>query len=390
MNAAARFTYTATPEMKVIAKFAGGANDGGKPFGVLVADKKGALYGTTSVGGNDNKGIIFKLVAGANPNALWTKTILHEFDGPTGATPYAGVVIDNAGNLYGTTTAGGTNNKGVVFKYTASTKKVTVLYSFKGNATDGGVPYAGLARDAAGVLYGFTSEGGKSGFGTAFEIAANNRFSVTHPFTGATGGDNPRGAPVLDKQGNVYGATVDGKGASKNGLVFKIAPNNARTTLYTFKAPMSDGHHPYGPLFTPGNNGTMFFGTTNEGGAQNKGAIFDVMPPSTGMMIYAFTGASGANPFGGVVGDAKTILYGTTFNGGAQNKGVVFRLIPPANNQPNWTHELMYSFRGVNADGANPYAGVLLGKNSTLYGTASAGGGGACTGGCGNAYQVTY
>ncbi len=186
VNAAARFTYTPTPQMKLIAKFAGGANDGGKPFGVLVADKQGALYGTTSVGGNDNKGVIFKLAPVANPNALWTKTILHEFDGPTGATPYAGLVIDNAGNLYGTTTAGGTNNKGVVFKYTAATKKVTVLYSFKGNATDGGVPYAGLARDAAGVLYGFTSEGGKAGFGTAFEIAANNQFSATHQFTGAT------------------------------------------------------------------------------------------------------------------------------------------------------------------------------------------------------------
>ena len=374
--------------MKIIAKFAGGANDGGKPFGALVADKAGALYGATSVGGNDNKGIIFKLTPKANPNALWTKTILHEFGGATGETPYAGLVIDNAGNLYGTTTAGGTNNKGVVFKYTAATKQLTVLYSFKGNATDGGMPYAGLARDADGVLYGFTSEGGRSGFGTAFEIAANNRFTVTHHFTGASG-DNPRGAPVLDKQGNVYGASVEG-GGPKNGLVFKIAPNNARTTLYTFKAAASDGHHPYGPLFTPGGNGAMFFGTTNEGGAQNKGAIFEVMPPSTGMMIHAFTGASGANPFGGVVADSRTILYGTAFGGGARDKGVVFKLIPPANSQPAWTHELMYSFRGGTVDGANPYAGVLLGKNSTLYGTTSAGGGGACTGGCGNAFKVTY
>ncbi len=179
------FTYTPAPVMKVIAKFAGGANDGGKPFGVLVADKQRRAL-RHHLGGRQRQ-------QGHHLQARRRAPIRTRCGPRPSCTSSTGrparhlmpaLVIDNAGNLYGTTTAGGTNNKGVVFKYTASTKKVTVLYSFKGNATDGGVPYAGLARDTAGVLYGFTSEGGKAGFGTAFEIAANNQFTVTHHFTG--------------------------------------------------------------------------------------------------------------------------------------------------------------------------------------------------------------
>jgi uncharacterized repeat protein (TIGR03803 family) len=379
-----KFTYTPTPQMTAVAKFAGGVNDGGKPFGGLVADASGAMYGTTSIGGKSNKGTVFKLTPSGK---TFTKTILHHFTGASGATPYAGLAIDGNKNLYGVTTAGGSKSKGVIFKLTAPNYAQSVLYNFKGDATDGGNPYAALARDGAGVLYGATTTGGSKGLGTTFTLTGTT-YKVTHHFTGGADGDNPHGALILDASKNVFGTTLEG-GAPALGTIYKLAPNGTRTILHTF-ATSNDGKQPYGGLFM---KGTALFGTTFTGGSQNKGSVFEIMPPSTATtpLLFSFTGVTGANPYAGVVADAATILYGTTFNGGAQNKGAVFQLIPPANGQTTWSESVMYSFLGGANNAANPYAPLLLGKTAgTLFGTTSAGGNAACPSGCGTVFKLAY
>jgi len=206
----------------VLYSFTGGA-DGGYPEAGLVRDSAGNLYGTTNNGGPSGAGVVFKL------DAKGTETVLYAFTGGTdGGNPEAGLIRDAEGNLYGTTVDGGlTTNSGygVVFKLDTSGTE-TVLYSFTGG-TDGANPYAGLVRDPAGNLYGTTYGGGRrfgnNGFGVVFEIGADGTETVLHTFKGRAGGAHPRAALIRDSKGNLYGTTVDG-GTSGNGVVFKLTP----------------------------------------------------------------------------------------------------------------------------------------------------------------------
>jgi uncharacterized repeat protein (TIGR03803 family) len=218
----------AASTFKALHSFTG--KDGAYPFADLVFDAAGNLYGTTL--GNfceqHSCGTVFKLAPGAN--GLWTRTVLHYFGGKDGCEPYARLVFDTAGNLYGTTSCGGANGGGTVFELSPGaggkwTEKV--LYSFSTAGKDGHLPYAGLIFDTAGNLYGATNQGGAYGGGAVFELspAADGKWTpaVLHVFGKGKDGSAPRAGLTFDSAGNLYGTTFAG-GSSGDGIVFKLAP----------------------------------------------------------------------------------------------------------------------------------------------------------------------
>jgi uncharacterized repeat protein (TIGR03803 family) len=211
--------------------------DGNQPYGTLISDASGNLYGTTWSGGTYGAGTVFEMTR--DPlSGDWSETILYSFKGEPygggddGAEPYAGVTFDSAGNLYGTTAYGGPATSGVVFQLTPNsdgTWSETLLHVFTGQA-DGGAPYGGISLDQSGNLYGTTEVGGVGGFGTVFEMTklSNGQWSETvlHAFTGADGG-YPADGVILDSSGKVYGtASIGGAtgNSGESGVVFEITP----------------------------------------------------------------------------------------------------------------------------------------------------------------------
>jgi uncharacterized repeat protein (TIGR03803 family) len=262
------FKVDATGNETVLFKFSGPNGDGTKPSG-LVLDAEGNLYGTTVVGGANgaNKdGTVFKL------DPVGNETILHTFRmGPTdGANPYGGVVLDAEGNLYGTTARGGrTIFPGSVFKLD-TTGIETVLHRFAGSP-DGANPYAGLVLDAQGNMYGSTYGGGTTGHGTIFKVDSSGDETVLYSFTGTPDGANPYAVLVLDAQGNLYGTTYGG-GTADYGTVFEISATGNETVLHSFGATKGDGKYPYAGLVLDAQG--YLYGTTTHGGAHNKGTVF--------------------------------------------------------------------------------------------------------------------
>jgi uncharacterized repeat protein (TIGR03803 family) len=200
----------------------------------LVADSSGNhLFGTTFYGGTINginDGTVFELT---NSGGTWTQTVLYSFAGAgsnDGANPYAGLVMDSAGNLYGTTLYGGASNQGSVFQLSksGSTWKETVLHTFDNiSGSDGSNPYAALAIDASGNLYGTTSGGGKFNGGTVFELKASNgkfNYKLIHSFaTSASTAYVPYSALVIDpKNGYLYGTTYYGGMVWNAGAVYQM------------------------------------------------------------------------------------------------------------------------------------------------------------------------
>ena len=208
--------------------------DGAQPvYGRLIGDSAGNLYGTTVDGGASGLGVVFKLDKTG-------ETVLHSFNGTDGSEPFAGLIRDSTGNLYGTTKFGGIWGNGVVFELD-TTGTETVLYSFTGG-TDGSLPYASLIRDSAGNLYGTTFEGGASGSGVVFELDTTGTETVLYSFTGRGHGANPVAGLIRNSAGNLYGTTANG-GASGHGVVFKVDTTGKETVLYSFTGG-ADGGNP--------------------------------------------------------------------------------------------------------------------------------------------------
>jgi uncharacterized repeat protein (TIGR03803 family) len=359
---------------------------GSFPYGNLTPDTDGNLYGTTEAGGAYGYGVVFKLMP--KPNGTWTESVLHSFSGADGAGPYAGLILDEAGNLYGTTVAGGGSPTcpyeiefsgcGVAFKLTLNSDgnwTETILHSFTGEL-DGSAPFAGLIFDAAGNLYGTTYAGGIYYYGTVFKLApsADGSWieSTLYSFTGIGDGAHPRAGVIFDAAGNLYGTTTEGGLGRANGgcgSAFKLAPNPdgawSGRELYGFTCDL-DGSNPVAGLTldTAGN----LYGTTPQGGAYDDGVVFELTPNMEGgwseSVLHSFTGADGANPYAGLIFDTAGNLYGTTLAGGA-GYGVVFKLT----HHPcgTWTERVLHRF--TDTPGAYPSAGVILNKAGNIYGT---------------------
>jgi uncharacterized repeat protein (TIGR03803 family) len=376
------------------------ASDGANPYGNLVLDAAGNLYGVTINGGVGGGGVVFKLTPNAHPNpdgCCWTESVLHSFTGEDGAVPYAGLIFDAAGNLYGTTTGGGADNDGVVFKLTPNpdgTWTESVLHSFTGG--DGAYPWGPLIFDAVGNLYGMTTLGGADGDGVVFKLTPNPdgtwTESVLHSFTGADGFNEFGSAGLIfDADGNLYGTTVwggpswdPGEGGFGAGVVFKLTPNPDETwtesVLFNFICVrlLCGGNPDAGLIFDAAGN---LYSTAYGGGADSDGVVFKLTPNPDGTwtesVLYSFTGRDGATPVAGLIFDAAGNLYGTTYYGGSNSRkecgfsgcGVVFKLTPTSR---GWTETVLHTFWGY---GANPHGGVIMDAAGNLYGTTYAGSG---------------
>jgi uncharacterized repeat protein (TIGR03803 family) len=357
----------------------GGGTDGTEPLGGLVADAHSNLYGTTTNGGTYGCGTVFEVLATGQELVLYSFTC-----GVDGSNPVAGLVRDPEGNLYGTTFPGGTFGSGTVFELD-STSHEMVLYSFTGIGGDGAEPQAGLILDTAGNLYGTTYLGGANGDGTVFEVTAPNQETVLYNFTGGSDGGLPVAGLVRDAQGYVFGTTIY-YGNHGCGTLFEVTAPNQGMGLYNFYCGR-DGSTPGGGLILD-EEGNLY-GVTSSGGSNNLGTVFKVTPAGLETVLYNFTGAGsdGASPVGSLVEDPQGNLYGTTASGGdlACDCGIVFKV------SSTGEETILYEFTGTEGDGAYPQGGLVLSRAlGSLYGTTLYGGDLTCNygKGCGTVFKL--
>ena len=243
------------------------------------------------------------------------------FNYTNGASPEAGLIVDGLGNLYGTTNGGGANYQGTVFKIAAGTNVLSTLVTF--NETNGSYPAAGLIADASGNLYGTSTQGGANNDGTVFKIATGTHILSTLVTFNGTDGSGPQAALIADASGNLYGTTGYG-GASNDGTVFKIAAGtHVLSTIATFDG--TEGQYPSAGVIADAAGN--LFGTAFYGGSGGEGTVFEVAAgTSTISALTTFDGTTGAFPMAGLLADASGDLYGTAFEGGADTFGTVFEL----------------------------------------------------------------
>jgi len=418
----------------VIYNFQGGS-DGSYPYAGLVAGPGGALYGTTTQGGGGTCaggcGTVFQLAPSSTVGGPWVETVLYRFTGGSdGATPFAGLIVDGAGNLYGATLSGGRLCQcGVVFKLAPPVTPggpwtESVLYSFKGFLVgDGDGPEGNLVFDQAGNLYGTTyaggiacSDSGTTGCGTVFQLSppasANGTWTerVLYRFDPSFEGA-PAAGLILDSQGNLYGTAVN-DGPNGEGTAYKLTHESTgawiKTVLHSFGGRGTDGAYPWAGL-TPGAGGVLYGATAGyDFQVGDGGTVFQLTPrPSPGAgwsetVLYVFPGENGdaRGPMGSLLAGPAGALFGMTPSGGTGSCqvygwlgcGTVFQLTPPATTGKGWTHTTLHDFAG-GADGAIPYGSLIFGPENALFGTTYSGGSGACaqadTVGCGTIFTIT-
>jgi uncharacterized repeat protein (TIGR03803 family) len=316
--------------------------------------------------------------------------VVHSFTGGSdGGTPvFVQLLRDYAGNLYGTTSVGGTHNSGTVFRLSANGNE-TVLYNFTGG-TDGASPVSGLIEDAAGNFYGTTLNGGQScsssgnGCGVIYKLNSAGTLSLLYTFLGVqnnSDGALPQDSLLLDFNGNLFGTTSSGGIGTTDcpngaGTAFELTPSGTswtETQQYTFLCTATGGSYPYAPLIT--NFEGDFYGATTGGGNCGGsgdapcGIVFELVPGSDGWsqnLVYSFSGGmDGAEVMSALVRDSDFNLYGATELGGAYGEGTVFRINA-------YGKTILHNFSG--SDGAYPVGGLARDAAGNLYGTTSEGG----------------
>jgi len=370
----------AAGEYKTLQRFKiNSPQDGLYPLTGLIIDSSGDIYGTTSGGGAyGDYGTVFRLAP--NGDNGWTESVLHSFNGQDGDGP-GKLIFDAAGNLYGTASSGGAFGYGAVFQMTTDgdgSWTESVLYSFNNDSHDGIYPAAGLIFDQAGNLYGTTTSGGAFGIsGVVFRLnpSGDGRWteSVLHSFSGKDGW-GPYGELIFDGSGNLYDTTYGG-GAHDGGTVFKLAPNAdgswTETLLHSFNNRRGDGSGPVaGLIFDSAGN---LLGTTREGGFFGSGTVFRLAPRQDGSwaesVLHAFNPVNdkdGGSPYAPLVLDQAGNLYGTTSVGGSdKGYGTIFMVRPTTDG--GWREIVLHSFVGT--PGKAPTAGLVLDGQGTLYGT---------------------
>jgi uncharacterized repeat protein (TIGR03803 family) len=391
---------------KVLHTFKGAPSDGQGPFGVVIRDSAGNLYGTTEAGGTGKWdgtgtcGTLFKL------NKTGKEVAHMSFHLASGCQPRVGLLRDAQGNFFGTTLLGGDTQCyqfgcGTVFKV-SKTGKGTLLHRFTGTP-DGWFPEALLVEDEAGNLYGTTTNGGAfDNGGTIFKVDSKGNESILYNFCSemnCVDGSSPAAGLARDSSANLYG--VAGGGLNGAGVVYELDASGRETVLYNFTGG-SDGDGPTSVLILD-SQGNLY-GTTEGGGnfigdceALGCGVVFEVSPQPGGSWkettLYKFCSQAnctdGERPAAGpLVRDAAGNLYGSTYFGGKSSFqcngscGLVFKL------DPTGRETVLHSFTG-GTDGAFPWAGLTMDLANNLYGTAAGGGDTACPGGCGVVFGIT-
>ena len=369
---------------KLLYSFTGGL-DGGDPATALTFDASGNGYGTTVTGGDFGCGTVFQLTPSGG---RFTESVLFSFDYfTTGKNPYGGVVVDSKGNLYGTTVAGGFggicsgDGCGVVYMLSnaGGTWNETVMYSFTGG-DDGFGPGGALVSDGNGNFYGTTPDGGANAVGVVYQISPVRgggwQQTVIHSFTGGNDGAvGSLGALLRDGSGNLFGVTELG-GAFGAGTAFRLSPIQGggwkMTTLYAFKG-QPDAGFPYGGLIADAHGN--LYGTTYYGGKNGMGSVFELdFTRKKEIVLYNFKGGTdGSNTTTTLVFDKAGNLYGTTSMGGNPgcDCGTVFELSP---RQGGGVQERILHRFGESPDGGYPYYGLTPDSKGDLYGTTVSGG----------------
>jgi uncharacterized repeat protein (TIGR03803 family) len=379
----------AQSKVKTLYTFTGGGDgDGRSPTAGVIFDGAGNLYGTTRYGGGGSEcrpyrcGIVFKLTP--NPKGEWHETVLYRFTGgKDGNQPIGGLIFDVAGNLYGTTVAGGAYGDGTVFELSPKQDgswTESVLYSFcsMSSCTDGSAPFAGLLFDPRGNLYGTTYYGGATyEAGTVFKLTPNSDGSwtenVVYSFCALSNcgdGANSYADLILDQTGNLYGTTYFG-GTLNHGTAFELMPGAdgkwIEKVLHSFTRGQDGGNPQSSLIFDQTGN---LYGTTTAYGAYRYGTVFKLAPDGDGSwkasVLSSFKGGEGYKPEAGLIFDSAGNLYGTTAAGvGAYPYGTVFKLTPGADG--DWKETVLHHFS--DHPGAVPKAVLILDKVGNLYGT---------------------
>jgi uncharacterized repeat protein (TIGR03803 family) len=390
---AAVLLFASTPasarSYQMLYAFAGGS-DGASPAGRVILDKAGNVYGTTEYGGgaqactaNGGCGTIFKLAPDGTESVLYTFTGLSD-----GAYPAAGLTRDSSGNLLGTAVAGGSNGCGTIFQLAAG-GAFTVLHAFTCNGRDGTDPDGELLRTSRGAYVGTTNGPGLGCCGNIYRLSRTGKLKVLYAFTGGDDGQDPLGSLIEDAAGNLYGVALIG-GQSGWGTVFELKADGSEVPLHAF-TDGSDGAWPDGGLLLDGSGN--LYGTAAAGGElcgqvdEGCGTLFKLAPDGTFSVLYTFSGGNdGAIPYGPLIADAKGNLYGTANQGGQCGNlfGGCGTVFALA---PGGAFTVLHTFTGGN-DGRYPEAGLVDGRDGYLYGTTNQGGGGPCNQGCGTVFRI--
>ncbi len=390
-----------------------GSPDGWDPTAGVSLDSKGDVYGTTQSGGSSTDcgsagcGAIFELSAGKEKWIYSLKGPKTDGESPTNAS----VAINSKGNLYaatgyggtGTCVNGGATGCGTIVTLTSSGTSEKIFHSFLGSPNDGWGPDGDMVFDSAGNLYGTTLAGGNNesgcsgGCGTVYKILSSGKESVFYKFCTATkcaDGGAPQGGMVMDSSGNLYG-TTSGGGAYLHGTVFKLSSSGMETVLHSFcaKTNCPDGEVPFGGLAL--NTATnILYGTTGAGGtvkcgqsSDGCGTLFEISTSGTNFKTLHDFGSAGdgIEPYGGLAIDKAGNVYGTTLVGGTDlPDGTVFEYTAGG------TYSILWNFSG--SDGGRPMGTLTLDSKGNLYGTTSVGGDLSCasdSSGCGTVFELT-
>jgi len=361
---------------KTLHNFSTDGPDGNSPIAGLVFDQAGNLYGTAAYGGGDYMdGVVFNL----SPSPYgWVFDVVYSFESspwfadPSGREPMAGVVVDDAGVIYGTNSYSDDESAcGTVFELSPSGS--FPLHTFTG--PDGCVPQSNL-RLSNGWLAGTTWGGGASGQGTVFFIDTLTETFYSYSFQKTTGSHPSGGVNTF-----FYGVTRSG-GALGQGNIYRLGPQGLINT-FSFSSTRQAGYGPMGDLLTAYVNGVRtMYGTNSAGGKGGAGTVYRLSENQEKpehwqvKVLHSFSGADGRNPMAGLASDAKGNLYGTTWEGGEFNCGTVFKLSPGLNNW--WKFSVVYSFDRYNpdtgGDGCHPSSSVVLDAAGNIYGTTEYGG----------------
>jgi uncharacterized repeat protein (TIGR03803 family) len=317
----------------------------------LAQGRDGNLYGTTSAGGTANMGTVFKMTPSG------TMITLYSFSGADGETPDAGVVLGTDGNFYGTTNFGGANNMGTVFKITPA-GSLTTLHSFA--TSEGQNPHGGVVQGKNGSFYGTTCNGNPPW--TGYSITSSGKFKVLT----ASIPPCPFGGLVLGSDGNLYGASQVG-GTTYQGTVFRMTPAGAVKILYSFD--YTHGAYLYSPV-VQGNDG-LLYGTTSGGGTPQEGVIFKLTTSGKLTLLHQFdsrSGNDGDTPFAGLVAASDGNFYGAALgpNSGLYANGDIFSVSSGGSYSP------LYAFDSTH--GSLEQATPMQHTNGKIYGVATRGG----------------
>lgn len=359
------------------------------PYGGLIFDQAGNIYGTTHEGGLNNLGVVFQLVP--QSGGIYSEQVLHDFSGaPDGYGPGgSNLTLGPSGTLYGTTPFGGSKNEGVAYLLSdaSGSWQEQIIHTFGKVAGDGANPFGTLVKDAAGNLYGVTTYGGAFGSGTVYELKLSKAGGwgekILHSFNNnGQDGTFPVGGLIFDAAGNLYGTTETG-GLYKGGTVFELVPQANGTwkeeILYNFHArgtgDRGDASLPEASMVMDASGN--LYGTTASGGANDSGAVYRLSPQSGGgwkeTVLYSVnTSVDGVfGPATGLTFDTAGNLYGTFEEGGTNFAGEAYVLRKQANG--TWVKSTLYNFFDASGDPAFPGSSLTFGPDGNFYGTTTGG-----------------